>query len=150
MAVRISSGHATSSAANYITDYTGCFINFYTGTQPDDANTGATGTLLGTATLDGDGSTGLTFVTGDNAGEMKKSASAVWTIDWVATGTVGWARVYEATGTPGSTSTSEKRFDVACGLSGSGASCIMSTLDAVTSDTAAIQTFVYRVPRNAA
>lgn len=149
MAVRQSTGMVNSLAAAMMSDFALGFIELYgVSNQPDDGDDTETGTLLGLITKDGDGSTGLTFATGDDAGEIKKS-SETWTANFSAAGTVLWARVYDANHTKGA-STTAKRFDVAAGVAGSGASLIMSTTTAEISGTALVQSFIYRIPKAAA
>lgn len=92
------------------------FIAIYTGTQPASADTGATGTLLGTVSVNG-GGTGLTFDAA-SAGVISKAAAETWRFTGVAAGTAGWYRFYPAGGTPGNLSTTEARIDGSIGTSG--------------------------------
>ena len=48
MALRLSTGlrQALLGTADFRTEFTGCFINIYTGNQPADPDDAATGTLL--------------------------------------------------------------------------------------------------------
>lgn len=90
-------------------------INIYTGTQPATAATAASGTLLGTLTLNSNSvsaaaSSGtMTFntITSDTSAD--------------ATGTAGWGRIYLTTDTaPGSAGdTDDRRLDFAISTSGS-------------------------------
>jgi hypothetical protein len=93
------------------------FINIYSGPQPLSADTGATGTLLGTVSVNGAG-TGLTF---DPAvgGVISKAASEDWKFTGLAVGTAGWCRFWPAAGNPAVTSTTEARIDMAIASSGS-------------------------------
>lgn len=93
------------------------FINIYSGPQPATADTASTGTLLGTASVNG-GGTGLTFDAAV-AGVLSKAVAEAWKFTGVAAGTAGWFRFYPAGGTPGSTSTTEARIDGAIAASGS-------------------------------
>ena len=91
-------------------------INIYSGPQPLTADTGATGTLLGTVTVDA-GGTGLTF---DDAvgGTIAKAAAEDWKCIGIAAGTAGWFRFYPAGGDPSATSTTEARIDGSIANSG--------------------------------
>lgn len=86
------------------------FINIYTGPQPLTADTGATGTLLGTVTLDGDGVTGLTW-DGAVDGVLSKAVSESWKFTGLAAGTAGWWRAYISGDTPTNVSTTHPRVD---------------------------------------
>ncbi len=93
-------------------------INIYSGPQPLSADTGATGTLLGTVSIDGLGVTGLTFDAAVN-GVLSKAAAETWKFVGVAAGTAGWCRFYPAGGNPAVLSTTESRVDMAIASSGS-------------------------------
>lgn len=93
------------------------FINIYTGSQPSSANTGATGTLLGTVSVNGDGVTGLSFDAA-SGGVIAKAAAQAWKFVGLAAGVAGWFRFYEAGGTPANTDPTEARLDGAVGVSG--------------------------------
>lgn len=73
---------------------------------PDDATTGAT--LLATLTLDGDGSTGLTFGTAVN-GALPKATGHTWQGLILATGTAVFARFRAAGDSSTTASTTAKR-----------------------------------------
>lgn len=87
----------------------GFFIAFYSGPQPLTADSAASGTLLGTASVNGSG-TGLTF---ENpvAGVISKTAAEDWRLTGVADGTAGWFRLYPAGGNPAISSSTEARLD---------------------------------------
>jgi len=70
----------------------GGFLYMYSGTQPASAEDAAAGTLLAAFSIDGLGVTGLTFTTGDNAGEMKKTVAEAWEAVGLADGTARWWR----------------------------------------------------------
>lgn len=95
----------------------GGFINIYSGTQPATADAGATGTLLGTITKDGDGVTGLTFDAAA-AKVLSKAAAEAWKMVGAAAGTAGWFRFYKSGDTLTASSTTAKRLDGAIGTSG--------------------------------
>lgn len=92
------------------------FINVYSGPQPLLADTGATGTLLGTASVNA-GGTGLTF---DAAalGVISKAVGEAWKFTGLAVGTAGWFRFYPAAGAPANTSATEARIDGSVAASG--------------------------------
>jgi hypothetical protein len=93
------------------------FINIYTGSQPSSANTGATGTLLGTVTVNGDGSTGLGF-DASVAGVLSKAAAQTWKFVGLAAGIAGWYRLYAPGDTVTATDATKARVDGAIGTSG--------------------------------
>lgn len=92
------------------------FINIYSGPQPTSADTGATGTLLGTVSVDA-GGTGLTFDAA-SSGTISKAAAETWKFVGAAAGTAGWFRFWPAGGSPAGTSTSEARIDGSVAVSG--------------------------------
>lgn len=92
------------------------FINIYSGPQPLSADSAATGTLLGTVSVNGTG-TGLTFDP-SVAGTISKAAAETWKFLGLANGTAGWFRHYPAGGNPANNSTTEARLDGSCGTSG--------------------------------
>lgn len=93
------------------------FINIYSGPQPLTADTAASGTLLGTVSVNA-GGTGLTFDAAV-AGVISKAAAETWKFTGAADGTAGWARFYPAAGNPAILSTTEARIDTAIATSGS-------------------------------
>lgn len=86
------------------------FLYLYDGTQPATADTGATGNLLGKVTLNGDGTTGLTFDAAAS-GVLSKAAAETWKFTGLLAGTVGWYRFSAAGDTPTNTSTTAIRVD---------------------------------------
>ncbi len=98
------------------------FIKVYSGAAPASADAAATGTLLWTISVSGDG-TGLTFdaTTVDRA--MVKPTAATWGGATTA-GTAGYWRLVAA-GDTGVLSTTEKRLQGTCG-STAGADLYMS------------------------
>lgn len=93
------------------------FINIYSGPQPLLADTGATGTLLGTASIGGLGVTGLTF-DASVSGVIAKAVAETWKFNGVAAGTAGWFRFYEPTDTPTAVSAVKARLDGSVATSG--------------------------------
>ena len=85
------------------------FIAIYSGAQPTSADDAATGTLLGTVSVNAAG-TGLTF-DAQTDGEVSKAAAETWKMVGVAAGTAGWFRFYEAGGNPANASSTEARID---------------------------------------
>ncbi len=92
------------------------FINIYSGPQPLTADVGATGTLLGTVSVNGTG-TGLTFDP-SSGGTLSKAVAENWKFNGVAAGTAGWFRFYPAGGNPAALSTTEARIDGSIASSG--------------------------------
>ena len=91
MALRLSTGlrQALLGTADFRTEFTGCFINIYTGAQPASADDAATGTLLAklysnypTNTL------GLSF-DAPVLGVISKAAAETWSNAAAASGTAG-------------------------------------------------------------
>jgi len=94
MAIRISNAlrtavMVTGSAKSRLD---GGFLYFFSGTQPNSAEDAAVGTLLAVVSIDGAGTTGLTFTTGDNPGEMKKTVAEAWQATGLADGSARWWR----------------------------------------------------------
>lgn len=96
--------------------FSSCFINVYTGSQPASPDTGATGTLLGTASVNG-GGTGMTF-DASSAGVLSKAAAETWRFTGLAAGTAGWFRLWQTGDTVTSNSSTAARLDGSIGTSG--------------------------------
>lgn len=94
----------------------GAKINIYSGSQPADADTAASGTLLVTISLSG-GATGFSWDE-PSAGAISKPSGDTWQGTAVATGTAGWFRLYEDGDTPASSSTAFARIDGSVATSG--------------------------------
>lgn len=118
------------------------FINVYSGPQPLSADTGATGTLLGTASVNA-GGTGLTFDAAV-AGVIAKAAAETWKFNGAATGTAGWFRFYPAAGNPANTSTTEARIDGSIAVSG--ADMNLSNISITVSAPNTIDVFQFTLP----
>lgn len=97
--------------------FNGGFIAILSGSQPNSANTGATGTLLGTVTVNGDGTTGISF-DAPVAGVISKAAAEAWKFTGLAAGIAGWFRMYAAGDTITATDSTKPRIDGAIGTSG--------------------------------
>ncbi|MEX2600442.1 MAG: hypothetical protein WD355_02260 [Balneolaceae bacterium] len=118
MAIRLSTG-----ARNAMLDATGLAaglevaqINIYTGSQPTDADTAASGTLLASITVDG-GATGVTFDAAAS-GVLSKAAAETWQGTAAASGTAGWFRLFLKTDSPSGASTTLVRVDGSVAVSG--------------------------------
>lgn len=118
------------------------FINIYSGPQPLLADTGATGTLLGTVSVNA-GGTGLTFDAA-NLGVISKAAAENWKFTGAATGTAGWFRFYPAGGTPTNTSATESRIDGA--IAAAGADMALSNISITTGAPNTIDVFQFTMP----
>jgi hypothetical protein len=92
------------------------FMNIYSGSQPSNADTGATGILLGTVSVNGAGG-GISFDP-SVAGVIAKAAAELWRFTGLAAGIAGWYRLYEPTDTPATTQSTKARVDGAIGSSG--------------------------------
>ncbi len=110
----------------------GGFIAIFEGAQPDSPADAATGGLLATFTIDGDGSTGLIWDAADS-GAINKPSGTVWSSTATGTGTAQWARVYCDGDTPTASSSTDTRVDMACTRTGS-SECILSSTSIVTAD----------------
>lgn len=93
------------------------FIAIMSGSQPSSPNTGATGTLLGTVTVNGDGVTGLGFDAAVD-GVIAKAAAQTWKFTGLAAGIAGWYRFYAPGDTITNTDATKPRVDGAIGTSG--------------------------------
>jgi hypothetical protein len=92
------------------------FIAIMTGSQPATGDAAATGTLLGTVSVNG-GGTGLTF-DASVAGVLSKAAAETWRFTGLADGVAGWFRFYASGDTITNVSTTAARLDGAIGTSG--------------------------------
>ena len=92
--------------------FDGGLIKVYSGTEPAGADDAATGDLLWTISVDGDG-TGLTFDPTPVGRAMVKPSAAVWAGPTTA-GTAGYFRLV-ASGDDGLASTTQKRVQGAVG-----------------------------------
>ena len=98
MSVRLSTKLRTNLAGTtgFAATFANGIIEVRTGTQPATADSAATGTLLGTITLNsgafvaGTATNGLTFAAAANGAVSK---SGVWSFNGLAAGTAGWFRL---------------------------------------------------------
>lgn len=120
------------------------FINIYSGPQPLHPETGASGTLLGTVSVDG-GGTGLTFDTAAD-GVIQKAAAEDWKFTGLAAGTAGWFRFYAAGADPATTDSAAVRLDGAIATSGSDLN--LSNISVAVSSPNTLDIFQFTLPES--
>jgi hypothetical protein len=119
-------------------------IKIYSGSQPANADTAASGTHLLTVTVGsgaftaGAEANGLEFGTAAS-GEIAKATGEVWSGVGLADGTAGWGRFYANATDAGGASTTLYRIDFSVGTTG--ADLNMSSTSIVTGSTYTIDTF---------
>ena len=157
MAVRLSTGAVNALAGGGAGDgsfkdvFANAVIAVYTGTQPANADTAESGTLLGLITVEGGAFTGGVATNGLNwdaavAGVCGKPSATEWAIIPDASGTAGWARLYANDMTTGA-STTAARIDMACGV---GAGELRFSTTALTVDVkSVVNTLNITVPQTA-
>jgi len=118
------------------------FIAIMSGSQPTSPDAAATGTLLGTVSVNG-GGTGLTFDAGA-AGVLSKAAAETWRFTGIADGTAGWFRFYAPGDTITNISTTAARLDGAIGSSG--AELNLTNLSILTGQVNTCDTFTITQP----
>jgi hypothetical protein len=119
------------------------FINLYTGSQPNTPSVGATGTLLGTVTVNGDGTTGVGFDAAA-AGVIAKAVAQTWKFTGLAAGIPGWFRLYAAGGTPSTTDDTQARLDG--GIGSSGADLNLTNLNVQIGQVNTVDSFTVTMP----
>lgn len=165
-AIEIAAGSLTTEAAGdqvilAVTENDGalsgllrnCVMRIYSGSQPTDADTAESGTLLVEITESsgafsgGSPTNGLNF-DGDGAasGVLSKESAETWSGAASAPGTAGWFRIYANAYTTGS-STTAVRFDGSCGTSG--AQLNMASTSITASGTVTIDSFSVTLPASA-
>lgn len=122
MAFRLSTGltnamMASSSFKAALEGAAGFLIDIYSGTQPANPDTAASGTLLVTVSLSGAG-TGMHFETAATAGMIPKKVSETWSGTGLATGTAGWFRIRLTTEAGTAATTTLARADGSIATSG--------------------------------
>lgn len=131
----------------------GGFLYIYSGTQPASVADAAAGTLLAVISIDALGVTGLTFTTGDNPGEMKKTVAESWQGTGIADNTARWFRFQRlntdetttrADATAADSGGSLERVDGSVGTSGSDLTA--ASVSIATGAPLTIDTFVLRQP----
>lgn len=157
MAIRLSTGLVDALAGGNAGDgsfkdlFANAVIAVYTGSQPANADALETGTLLGYFTVDGGAFTpgvatnGLNWDAADG-GVCEKPTAEEWAIIPVASGTAGWARLYDNSRTIG-LSTSAVRLDMSCGV-GSG-DLRFSTTTLVSGVKSVLNSLTVTFPKNA-
>jgi hypothetical protein len=118
------------------------FIKIYTGPQPLTADTGASGTLLGTVSVDA-GVTGLTFGAAA-AGVIAKAVAENWKFIGAAAGTAGWFRFHAVGDVPTDASATAARLDGS--IAPSGADMNLSNIAVVVNSPNTIDTFQFTLP----
>ena len=149
MTLRISTGLATLLAGT--TGFSSAMdrgvIDIYSGTQPASADAAATGTLLGTVTLNAGAFTpgvttnGLTFAAA-NAGTVSKSG--IWALVGIAAGRAGWFRFRGNALDAGGISTVLPRLDGS--VATSGANLNLSNISIAVGAPATVDTFTWTQP----
>lgn len=148
MAIRLSTGlinatMSTSSFKSALEGASGFLIDIYSGTQPANPDTAASGTLLVTVSLGGTGA-GMHFEDAAVAGVLLKDAAETWSGEAVATGTAGWWRLRRTSDTGTGASTTASRMDGSIGTSG--ADMNQGTLTVTTGAPFLIPTAEYILP----
>ena len=124
-------------------------LKLYSGAQPTNADTAASGTLLVSITVSsgafvaGAFGNGLEFDT-ETVGTIAKPAGVVWSGAAVASGTAGWFRFYGNATDAGSASTTLPRIDGSIGTSG--ADLNMSSTVITSGATYTIDSFTFTLP----
>lgn len=122
MALRLSTGlvnamMATASFKEALEGASGFLLDIYSGVQPANPDTAASGTLLVTISLGGAG-TGMHLAASAVAGAIAKAVAETWSGTAVATGTAGWFRIRLTTEAGTAASTTAVRADGSIATSG--------------------------------
>jgi hypothetical protein len=149
MTVRLSTALRTNLAGTtgFAATFANGVIDIYSGTQPATADSAATGTLLGTVTLNsgafvpGVSTNGLTFAAA-SSGSVSKSG--VWSFNGIAEGTAGWFRLRGNAADAGAISTVLPRLDGSVAVSG--ADLNLSSITIATGAPTTIDSFVWTQP----
>lgn len=123
MTVRLSTGLRNNLAGTtgFAATFANGVIDIYSGSQPVNADAAATGTLLGTVTLNsgafapGTATNGLTFGAAANGAVAK---SGTWSFNGIAAGTAGWFRLRGNAADAGAVSATLPRLDGSVATSG--------------------------------
>ena len=124
-------------------------LKIYSGSQPADADTLASGTHLATITVSsgaftaGAETNALEFGDADD-GEIEKASGEVWSGEGLVTGTAGWFRFYANATDAGGASTTLPRIDGSIGTSGSDLN--MSSTSVIDGSTYTIDSFKLTLP----
>jgi hypothetical protein len=124
MAIRFSTGlkNAVLGTSGLKGSLDAGVINIYSGAQPSSADTGASGVLLGTVTIDAGATFPADYISFDAPvdGVLAKAALENWKFNGVTNGTAGWFRYIAdpASDDGSSTSTVHPRLDGSIARSG--------------------------------
>lgn len=149
MTVRLSTALRTNLAGStgFAATFANGIIEIRTGSQPATADAAATGTLLGTVTLNsgaftpGTATNGLTFAAAA-AGAVSKSG--VWGFNGVAAGVAGWFRLKANALDDNSISTTLPRLDGS--IATSGADMNLSNITIAIAAPNTVDSFVWTQP----
>ena len=149
MTVRLSTRLRDNLAGNtgFAATFANGVIDIYTGTQPVTADAAATGTLLGTVTLNsgefspGISTNGLTFAAASGGAVSK---SGIWSFNGIAAGTAGWFRLRGNQPDGGLLSTTLPRLDGSIAVSG--ADMNLSNISITIGAPTTIDSFAYTQP----
>lgn len=149
MTLRLSTGLRTNIVGNtgVGATFANGIVEIRTGSQPATADAAATGTLLGTVTLNnlpfvaGSPTNGLTFAAAA-AGVLAKSG--VWAFNGIAAGTAGWFRLKANALDNDALSTTLPRLDGS--VATSGADMSLSNISIAIGAPTTIDTFTITVP----
>lgn len=149
MTIRLSTGlrNALAGTQGFAGALANGVIDLYTGPQPVDANSPATGTLLATVSTNG-----AAFTPGNSTGGLNFAAAAngmvtkngTWAFSAVASGTVGWFRFRGNAADNGLISTTLPRMDGS--VATSGADMNLSNMSLVVGPLNTIDNFSFAVP----
>lgn len=151
MTIRLSTGtrNALCSTAGFSSIFANGIIEVRTGTQPASADAAATGTLLGTVTLNsgaftpGTATNGLTFAAAENGAVSK---SGVWSFNGIADGTAGWFRLKGNALDNDALSTTLPRLDGSIAVSGADMNLSNLTISVAAPNT--IDSFTWTQPKS--
>jgi hypothetical protein len=145
MAVRLSTGLVKEmlDTGSFRSTMGSCVMRVYTGAQPADADSAATGTLLCTLTAGGVDKAPLTWANAATGGTLTKGTE-VWSGTVVANGTAGWFRISPITD-DGSATTTIERMDGA--ISTAGAEINLSNLSLEANAPVTVTQFSVQLPR---
>ena len=151
MTVRLSTQLRTNLAGTtgFAATFANGIIEVRTGAQPVSADDAATGTLLGTITLNsgaftaGSPTNGLTFAAAANGAVSK---SGVWSFDGIAAGTAGWFRLKGNALDNDALSTTLPRLDGSIAVSGADMNLSNLTISVAAPNT--IDSFTWTQPKS--
>lgn len=138
-----------ASLTGFGTTFLNGIISIYSGPQPLTADSAASGTLLGTVTVDGGAFVAGTATNGLEfdapvAGVVSKVAADAWRFTGLADGTAGWFRLKGNAADNDLASTILPRLDGSIGVSG--ADLNLSNIAITTGSPNSIDTFSFTIP----